>query len=180
MQTPASLVGSKVFRVAFDYQTALELFHQEDSGIIRVHTDLAIFTPFVLRSADGTTHRLDPEASRSALAPVIDLLGGTITGVSVDGDDTVEYDGNGNPVNALGTLTLDFADGAQLTVPPAPMPYDSWLLGHRDLNDDVPERHFRPRLPRLRFGSRSRSPPRVRRNWRNPSENSRPSRRTAE
>ena len=132
MQTPVSLVGSQVYQVSFDYQTALELFHQEDSGAIRVHADLVIFTPFVLRSSDGTIHHLDPETSRTALAPVIDLFLGTITGVTVDGNDTVEYDSNGNPITALGTLTVDFADGAQLTVPPAPIPYDSWDILYRE------------------------------------------------
>jgi hypothetical protein len=156
VQTPAGLIGSQVFRVSFDYQTALELFHQEDSGAIRVHADLTIFTRLVLRSADGRTHHLDPETSRAGLAPVIDLFGGTITGVTVDGNDTVERDLNGNPISALGTLILDFADGAQLTVPPAPIPYDSWLLDYRDLDDDEPDRRIRPRLRRIRLGRRSK------------------------
>jgi hypothetical protein len=128
---PASLMGSQVFQIKFDYQTALELFHQEDNGSIRVHHDLVIFSPFVLRSSDGTIYNLDPQTSRTALAPVIDLFGGTITGVTVDGDDTVERDSSGNAINALGTLTLDLADGAQLTVPAAATPYDdSWDLNY--------------------------------------------------
>jgi hypothetical protein len=128
---PASLMGSQVFQIKFDYQTALELFQQEDNGSIRVHLDLVIFSPFVLRSSDGTICNLDPQTSRTALAPVIDLFGGTITGVTVDGDDKVERDGNGNAINALGTLTLDFADGDQLTVPAAATPYDdSWDLNY--------------------------------------------------
>ncbi len=86
---PASLIGSQVFQIKFDYQTALELVHQEDNGSIRVHLDLVIFSPFVLRSSDGTICNLDPQTSRTALAPVIDLFGGTITGVTVDGDDKV-------------------------------------------------------------------------------------------
>jgi hypothetical protein len=73
---PASLMGSQVFQIKFDYQTALELFHQEDNGSIRVHLDLVIFSPFVLRSSDGTICNLDPQTSRTALAPVIDLFGG--------------------------------------------------------------------------------------------------------
>ncbi len=130
-QRPTSLIGSRVFQIKFDYQTALELLRQEDNGTIGVHVDLIIFSPFVLRSSDGTICNLDPATSRAALAPVIDLLGGTITGVTVDGDDTVERDGNGNPINALGTLTLDFADGAQITVPAAATPYDdSWNLNY--------------------------------------------------
>jgi hypothetical protein len=128
-QRPTSLIGSRVFQVKFDYQTALELLRQEDNGTIGVHADLVIFSPFVLRSSDGTIYNLDPATSRAGLAPVIDLLGGTITGVTVDGDDTVERDGNGNPINALGTLTLDFAGGARITVPAAATPYDeSWDL----------------------------------------------------
>ncbi len=118
MQMPASLIGSEVFQIKFDYQTALELFRQEDNGTIGVHVDLVIFSPFVLRSSDGTIRNLDPQTSRAALAPVIDLFTGRITGVTVDGNDMVERDRNGNPVTELGTLTLDFADGAQLTVPP--------------------------------------------------------------
>jgi hypothetical protein len=130
-RTPASLIGSRVFQIKFDYQTALELLRQEDNGTIGVHVDLVIFSPFVLRSSDGTIYNLDPATSRAALAPVIDLLGGTITGVTVDGDDTVERDGNGNPINALGTLTLDFADGARITAPAAATPYDdSWNLDY--------------------------------------------------
>ena len=86
----------------------------------------------MLRSSDGKIYNLDPETSRAALAPVIDLFLGTITGVTVDGNDTVERDRNGNPITALGTLTVDFADGAQLTVPPAPIPDDSWELLYRD------------------------------------------------
>ena len=147
-KTPASLIGSQVQQIKFDYQTALELFHQEDNGTIRVHLDLVIFSPFVLRSADDTIHHLDPATSRAALAPVINLLGGTITGFTVDGDDAVECDGNGNPVNALGTLTVDFADGAQLTVPAAATPDDdSW-----DLN-------YGPYLTLLSLSSRSRRQP---------------------
>ena len=131
MKMPARLVGSRICQLKFDYQTALALFFQEDDGTIGVHVDLVIFSPFVLRSPDGTIHDLDPQTSRAALAPVIDLYGGTITGVTVDGNDTVERDGNGNPVNALGTLTLDFADGARLTVPAAATPYDdSWELNY--------------------------------------------------
>lgn len=130
-QMPASLVGSEVYQIKFDYQTALELLRPEDNGITGVHVDLVVFCPFVLRSPDGTIYHLDPATSRAALAPVIDLLGGTIAGVSVDGDDMVERDIAGNPVNALGTLTVDFADGAQITVPAAATPYDdSWDLNY--------------------------------------------------
>ena len=130
-QRPTSLIGSRVFQVKFDYKTALELLRQEDNGTIGVHADLVIFSPFVLRSSDGTIYNLDPATSRAGLAPVIDLLWGTITAVTVDGDDTIERDGNGNPVNALGTLTLDFADGARITVPAGATPYDdSWELNY--------------------------------------------------
>jgi hypothetical protein len=129
VQMPADLIGSRVFQIKFDYQTHLALLDQKGSGGISVHLDLVIFSPFVLRSADGTIYNLDPQASRTGLAPVIDLLGGTITGVTVDGDDTVERDANGNPINALGTLTVDFADGAQVTVPAVADPYcESWEL----------------------------------------------------
>jgi hypothetical protein len=131
VQMPASLIGSRVFQVKFDCQTSLELLRQEDDGTIPVHLDLVIYSPFVLRSSGGAIYNLDPETSRAALAPVIDLFRGTITGVTVDGDDTIERDHNGNPVNALGTLTLDFADGAQITVPAGATPYDdSWELNH--------------------------------------------------
>lgn len=147
VQVPASLVGAQVFQLKFDYQVALELFFQEDNGTIGVHVDLVIFSPFVLRSADGTIHNLDPQTSRAALAPVLDLFGGTITGVTVDGNDTVEHDGNGNPVTALGALILDFADGARLTVPPVPVPDDSWEF---DYCYDWPERRIRRRLGGIR------------------------------
>jgi hypothetical protein len=54
VQMPVGLIGSQVFQLKFDYQTALELFLQEDNGTIGVHVDLVIFSPFVLRSSDGT------------------------------------------------------------------------------------------------------------------------------
>jgi hypothetical protein len=146
VQMPASLIGSQVHQLKFDYQTALELFFQEDNGTIGVHVDLVIFSPFVLRSSDGTVRNLDPQTSRAALAPVIDLFGGTITGVTVDGNDTVERDGNGNPITALGALILDFADSAQLTVPPVPVPDDSWDLNYCY---DWPDSRIRP-IQRLR------------------------------
>jgi hypothetical protein len=113
-------------------QTSLELLRQEDDGTIGIHVDLVIFVPFVLRSADGTTYNLHPWTSRSALAPVIDLLEGTVAGVTIDGDDTVEHDIAGNPINALSTLTVDFSDGARLTVPPVEVPYQSWELNYGD------------------------------------------------
>lgn len=53
----------------------------------------------------GQSHELDPNTSRSALAPVIDLLYKTITAVTVID---------------RGTLTLDFYSGAQLVVSPDP------------------------------------------------------------
>ena len=112
MQIPTSLIGSQVYQVSFDYQTMLELFHQDASEPIRVHAHLVIYTPFVLRSRDGSIHELDPETSRAALAPVIDLFLATVTAVTVEG---------------RGTLTLDFADGAQLIVPPSDT-YESWEL----------------------------------------------------
>jgi Family of unknown function (DUF6188) len=151
VQMPAGLIGSEVFQLKFDCQTALELFLQEDNGTIGVHVDLVIFSPFVLRSSDGTVRSLDPRTSRAALAPVIDLFGGMITGVTVDGNDTVGRDGNGNPVTALGALTLDFADGARLTVPSVPMPGDSWDINYCY---DWPDSRIRPR--RRRPGIRHR------------------------
>ncbi len=101
----------------------------------------------MLRSSDGTIYNLVPQTSRAALAPVIDLFLGTITGVTVDGNDTIEYDGNGNPTTALGALTVDFADGAQITVPAAASPYDdSWELFY---GYDQPDSRIRPRLRRI-------------------------------
>jgi hypothetical protein len=71
---------------------------------------------------------------------------------------------------ALGTLILDFADGAQLTVPSTPIghPDESWLLDYRDLDDDEPERRLRwhrPRLRRLRGGGGFKPPSRGQRGW---------------
>ena len=100
-----------------------------------------IFSPFVLRGPDGTVRSLDPQTSRAAQAPVIDLFAGTITDVTVDGHDTAERDGNGNPVTALGALTPGFADGARLTVPPVPGPDDS---GELNYCYDWPDRRIRP------------------------------------
>ena len=73
---------------------------------------LVIETPFTLRDTAGSCHELDPNTSRSALAPVIDLFFKSITGVTV---------------TDRGTLTLDFDDGAQLIVSPHPQ-YESWEL----------------------------------------------------
>jgi hypothetical protein len=129
------MIGSQVFSVTFSGLTYLELLRQEDDGTIGIHVDLVIYSPFVLHSADGTTYNLNPQTSisRTALAPVIDLFEGTIIGVTVDGDDTVEHDSNGNPINALGTLTVDFADGAQITIPGGATPYDdSWELSYSE------------------------------------------------
>jgi Family of unknown function (DUF6188) len=72
----------------------------------------------VLRSRDSAVHELNPETSRSALAPVIDLFLATVADVTVEGH---------------GALTLDFTDGAKLTVPPDEM-YESWDLS----GDGVP------------------------------------------
>ena len=143
MLTPASLVGSEVFHVTFDYQTTLELVDQEDSGATRVQAHLVIYTSFVLRSQDGILHKLDPETSRAALAPVIDLFTGTVAAVTVDGNEEAEYDHNGNVVAGVGTLTLDFADGAQLTVPPHDK-YEAWeLFDVREDEDEPPARTSR-------------------------------------
>ena len=64
MQVPTSLIGSRVFQIKFDYQTALELLRQEDDGIISVYLDLVIFSPFVLRSSDGTIDQPMPGLHR--------------------------------------------------------------------------------------------------------------------
>jgi hypothetical protein len=113
VQIPNSLIGCQVYQVKFDYQTALLLRHQDDTNSgTRIDAWLVIETPFTLRSRDGSVHELAPGTSRSALAPVIDLFLATVANVSVEG---------------RGTLTLDFADGAKLTVPPDEA-YESWAL----------------------------------------------------
>ena len=112
MQIPKALIGCEVWRVVFDYQTTLLLVDQNPDGSNRVRAYLVIETPFALRDAAGNCHELDPSTSRSALAPVIDLFFKSITGVTV---------------TDRGTLTLDFDDGAQLTVSPDPQ-YESWQL----------------------------------------------------
>lgn len=112
MQIPNALIGCEVWQVAFDYQTTLLLVDQNPDGSKRVSAHLIIETRFVLRDAAGNCHELDPNTSRSALAPVIDLIFKSITGVTV---------------TDRGTLTLDFDHGAQLTVSPDPR-YDSWEL----------------------------------------------------
>ena len=112
MQIPKALIGCEVWQVSFDYQATLLLADQNPDGSKRVSAYLIIETPFVLRDAAGNCHELDPETSRSALAPVIDLFLKSITEVTV---------------TDRGTLTLDFDDGAQLTVSPDPQ-YESWEL----------------------------------------------------
>jgi hypothetical protein len=119
VQIPNGLIGCQVYQVKFDYQTAL-LLRRRDGGNSATHIDawLVIETPFALRSRDGSAHELDPGTSRSALAPVIDLFLAAVANVSIEG---------------RGTLTLDFADGAKLTVPPNET-YESWALS----GDGVP------------------------------------------
>ena len=95
--------------MAFDYQTRLLLVGQNPDGSERVSADLVLETPFVLRDAVGNRHELDPNTSRSALAPVIDLLFKVITAVAVTG---------------RGIVTLDFDGGAQLVISPDPQ-YES-------------------------------------------------------
>ena len=112
MQVPTALIGCQVWRVAFDYQTRLVLIDQNPDRSSKVEAELVIETPFVLRDTAGKRHELDPNTSRSALAPVIDLFFKTITAVTV---------------TDRGTLTLDFDDGAQLVVSPDPQ-YESWEL----------------------------------------------------
>lgn len=112
MQIPTALAGCEVWRVAFDAQTRLLLIGQNPDGSRRVKAELVIETPFVLRDAAGKSHELDPNTSRSALAPVIDLLFKTVAAVTVID---------------RGTLTLDFDSGAQLVVTPDPQ-YESWHL----------------------------------------------------
>jgi hypothetical protein len=118
MRVPARLVGCQVYQIKFDYQTALLLVRQDDISSTAISAWLTIHTPFVLRSRDGSIYELDPETSRSALAPVIDLLFVAVAHVSVEG---------------VGTLILDFTDGSTLTVPPHEA-YESWELS----GDGVP------------------------------------------
>jgi len=113
VQIPNSLVGCQVSQVTFDYQITLLLRHEDvGSSASRIEARLVIETPFALRSRDGSVHELDPGTSRSGLAPVIDLFLATVANVSVEG---------------RGTLTLEFHDGAKLTVPPSET-YESWSL----------------------------------------------------
>jgi hypothetical protein len=113
VQIPNSLIGCRVHQVKFDYQTALLLRHRDDGNpATSINAWLVIETPFALRSRDGSIYRLDPGTGRSARAPVVDLLLATVANVSVEG---------------RGTLTLDFTEGAKLTVPPD-QTYESWAL----------------------------------------------------
>jgi hypothetical protein len=112
MQVPTALIGCQVWRVAFDYETRLVFIDQNPDFSSKIEAWLVIGTPFVLRDAAGKRHELDPNTSRSALAPVIDLFMKTVTAVTV---------------TDRGTLTLDFDDGAQLVVTPDPQ-YESWQL----------------------------------------------------
>jgi len=80
MQVPKALIGCEVCRVAFDFQTGLWLVGQNPDGSRRVTAELVIETPFTLRDTAGSCRELDPNTSRSALAPVIDLFFNSITG----------------------------------------------------------------------------------------------------
>lgn len=111
MNRPAALVGATVNRTAFDWQTRLSLSALDPDEGYRLDAELVIETPFLLRSADGQWHELDPGAG-AAQAPVLDLFAKTITRVQI-GD--------------RGALTLDFDDGAQLFVGPDAQ-YESWSL----------------------------------------------------
>ena len=111
MKRPATLVGAMVNRTAFDWQTRLSLSALDPNEGYRLDAELVIETPFLLRSADGQWHEMDP-GTGAAQAPVLDLFTKTITKLQI-GDH--------------GALTLDFDDGAQLFVGPHPQ-YESWSL----------------------------------------------------
>jgi hypothetical protein len=112
MRIPTALIGCEVRQVALDYQTQILLAGENPDGSTRVSARLITETPFVLRDTAGSRHELDPNTSRSALAPVIDLFLKPVTRVTV---------------TDRGTLTLDFGGGAQLIVRPDPQ-YESWEL----------------------------------------------------
>jgi hypothetical protein len=73
-------------------------------------TEVVIGTPFVL-VADGFQHALDPE-KRHALGPLLGIYPDRLVKEAVDAD---------------GTLSLRFAGGAVLSVPPHPQ-HEAWQV----------------------------------------------------
>ncbi|WP_369263494.1 DUF6188 family protein [Streptomyces sp. R35] len=107
-----ALVGTRVIRIAFDYQVHLLLSSTGEGGR-GVEAELILETPFLFRDSTGQEHELEP-GKGVCLAPVLGLFGQTLATVGVQG---------------LGTLTIDFQNGAGLRIAPDPQ-FESWhLLG---------------------------------------------------
>ncbi|GGT25428.1 DUF6188 family protein [Streptomyces chromofuscus] len=110
MKVPRGLTGTRVDRTVFDHQVRLVLSSKGDSGH-GVEAELILETRFLFRDSSGQWHDLEP-GTGVALAPVLGLFGQSVAAVDVQG---------------LGTLTIDFHDGAGLRIDPDPQ-FESWHL----------------------------------------------------
>lgn len=110
MKIPWTLAGARVDRTAFDHQVRLLLSSRGESRH-GVEAELILETRFLLRDASGNWHELEP-GTGVALAPVLNLFGQSVAAVNVQG---------------LGTLSIDFQDGASLRIDPDPQ-FESWHL----------------------------------------------------
>ncbi|MGW4607077.1 DUF6188 family protein [Streptomyces sp. NPDC004532] len=111
MKVPTELVGTRVTRTAFDHQVRISFTDHAPDGRIRVDGELVIETPFTLTDASGHQALLAP-ATGPSLAPLLGLFTKAVTETEVTG---------------LGTLSLGFDDGTQLSVEPD-SDYESWSL----------------------------------------------------
>lgn len=111
MKVPTVLVGVRVTRTAFDHQVRISFTDHAPDGRIRVDGELVIETPFTLTDASGHQALLTP-ATGPSLAPLLGLFAKVVTETEVTG---------------LGTLSLGFDDGTQLSIEPDP-DYESWCL----------------------------------------------------
>lgn len=111
MKVSATLVGARVTRTAFDYQVRISFTDHEPDGRVRLDGELVIETPITVTDAAGTQVILFP-GTGTALAPLLGLFTKAVVKAEVTG---------------LGTLSLGFDDGTQLSIGPDP-DYESWSL----------------------------------------------------
>jgi hypothetical protein len=110
------IVGRTVGRISIDYRLTLSLPPEDPAAPQPEAMHLAIGATFRFVTSRGAMHHLDPEATRSALGPVLDLVAQTVERASASED---------------GELSVGFSDGSSLTVDPDPS-YEAWQLDGPD------------------------------------------------
>ncbi|MYX37080.1 MULTISPECIES: DUF6188 family protein [unclassified Streptomyces] len=93
MKDLEALVGGRVEATSYDDRVRLRLGAASGDGGSGVVAELVLETEFRLRDTDGEYHEMRP-GTGSALAPVLDLFGQSVTrvGVSADGSFVVDFD----------------------------------------------------------------------------------------